>query len=222
MLHNIFSNKKTKNKNNKILKIIVDIHEKNSLVLSNLHILGIESELQSLEIGDYLIKDVIIERKTFSDFISSIIDKRLMMQLENMQAYEKKLLLLEGKEFDNIEFSNLNPNAIRGMILSISLNYKIPIIFTKNEKESATYIYLLARQQEKNQIETSLHSKKGKTKKEKMEYILESFSNIGPKNAKKLLEKFKTIKNIVQSSSTELEKEIGKKAEEFKIVDEEY
>ena len=55
-----------------------------------------------------------------------------------------------------------------------------------------------------------------------MQFILESFRGIGPKTAKKLLKKFKTLKNLVNAPISEIEKEIGKKSEVFKILDEKY
>ena len=59
-------------------------------------------------------------------------------------------------------------------------------------------------------------------KKERMQFIIESFQGIGPKTAKKLLKEFKTVKNIINASKDELKDSIGKKSESFKIVDENY
>jgi Fanconi anemia group M protein len=176
----------------------------------------------NLEVGDYLVGNTIIERKTFSDFISSMLSKRLFEQLNNMKQYNKRLLILEGRDFEKLNYGKINPNSLRGLILSISLEYEIPIIFTMDSKETATYLYLLAKRGIKSSMDLTFHTQKGQTKKEKIKYIVESFSNIGPKNAEKLLKKFKTIKNIVNASKEELYKEIGKKAEEFSILDEEY
>ncbi|MDP1729210.1 MAG: ERCC4 domain-containing protein [archaeon] len=215
MLHDIF---KTKNKITtlpKLLpKIIVDTREKNSLVIANL---SKESEiiLQTLEIGDYLIGNTIIERKTFSDFISSMLNKRLIEQLRQMQKYENKILILEGKDFEEFEEkeTKINPNAIRGMMLSISLDFKTPIIFTKDTEDTAKFLIVLAKQQLKKKTEFTLHSKKPLSKKEQKQYIIESFPNIGPKTAKILLQKFNSIKNIINAPQEDLEKEICKKAE---------
>ena len=68
-------------------KIILDIHEKNSLVTAFLTELQCELITKSLEVGDYLINNIIIERKTFQDFVSSMLSKRLIEQLKNMQQY---------------------------------------------------------------------------------------------------------------------------------------
>ena len=65
-------------------------------------------------------------------------------------------------------------------------------------------------------------SKRAFNKKEQMQYIIEGFPGIGPKTAKKLLNKFKTIKNILNASQEELKEVIGKKAEVFNIIEEKY
>lgn len=220
MFNDIFSkNKKMPNKE-KNPKVIADIHEKNSLVLSNLHELKVDLEIISLKVGDYIIGNTVIERKTFQDFISSMINKRLISQIESLQQYEKRLLILEGKDFENLENSSMNPNAIRGMILTISLDYQTPIIYTKDTEETAKFLYLLARRQILKPQEASFHSRKPATKKQQKQYILESFPNIGPKTAERLLKNFKSIKNTINANPKELEKIIGKKAESFKIVEE--
>jgi Fanconi anemia group M protein len=132
-----------------------------------------------------------------------------------MQKYKKRLLILEGKDFELLEekHTKLNPNAIRGMILSLSLDFQTPIIFTKDSEETAKYLILLAKRQLKGKIEFTLHSRKPSTTKEQKQYIIESFPNIGPKNASVLLKRLGSIKRIINAPQEELEKEIGKKAE---------
>jgi Fanconi anemia group M protein len=206
-------------------KIIIDIREKNSLINSELVGLGLETEFQTLKVGDYLVGEVAIERKTVSDFISSLINKRLANQLEELQQYPNKLLVIEGIEdqelyTDSEDRIGMHPNAIRGFLLSILLKYKVPIIFTKDYRDTAKFISVLAKKTEK---EPSLNvMKKSLNRKERMQFILESFPGIGPKNAKKLLEKFKTLKEIFNTPMEELKKEIGKKAEIFRMLDENY
>ncbi len=206
-------------------KIIVDYREKNSLVASELSNLGIEVEFRELKVGDYLVNNIAIERKTVQDFLSSMINKRIIRQLEELQQYENKLLMIEGLEErelynDGSEDRMIHPNAIRGFLLSISLKHKIPIIFTKDYEDTAKFIAVLARKKER---ESSLNvSKKSLNKKERLQFILEGFPGIGPKTARKLLEKFGTMKNIVNASMEELTEAIGKKAEVFRLFEEEY
>lgn len=217
------SSRRTEVKEKPKQKIFVDYREKNSMVASELIHLGFEVEFLELKVGDYLINNVAIERKTVSDFKASMINKHLTKQLDELQQYENKLLLIEGIEEHELYSDNsegMNANSIRGFLLSILLKHKIPIIFTKDAEDTAKFIDVLAR---KKEVESSLNAtKKSFNKKEQMQFIIEGFPGIGPKTAKKLLEKFKTMNNIFNASSEDLEKEIGKKADIFKIVREEY
>jgi len=221
----IFSKKRIKTKEKIKQKILVDYREKNSLVSSELIKLGLEVEFKELKVGDYILKNIAIERKTVNDFISSIKNKRLVKQLEELQQYKEKLLIVEGIDeqelyTDSDNRIGMHPNAVRGFLLSVLLKYKVPMIFTKDYEDTAKFIYILSKKENK---EESLNiTKKNLNKKERMQFILESFQNIGPKTAKKLLKKFKTLKNIMNASEEELKEIIGKKTESFKIISEKY
>ena len=222
----IFS-KKEKKQPKEVLKptILADYREKNCLVASELFRLGINVEFKELKVADYLVNDVAIERKTVSDFISSMINRRLLNQLEELQQYENKLLIVEGIDeqelYSDDNSSGVHSNSVRGFLLSILLKHKVPIIFTKDSEDTAKFISVLAKRKLK---ELSLNvSKKSLNKKERLQFILESFPGIGPKSAKKLLTKFKTIKNIINASEKELKETLGKKAEIIKkLIESEY
>ncbi|MBI2629413.1 hypothetical protein HYW74_04995 [Candidatus Pacearchaeota archaeon] len=202
--------------------IIVDLHEKSSLIASELINLGCEVEFKHLHIGDYIVKNVVIERKTVSDFISSMLNRRLINQLQQMQQVTNKLLIIEGIEEQELysKDSGINENAIRGMLLSVLLSFNVPILFAKNYEDTASFLAVLAKKREK---ELNLNfKKKSREVKEQIQYIIEGFPGIGPKTAKKLLKEFKTIKNIINASDEELKKAIGKKAEIFKLIDKNY
>src|SRR3989344_3173976 len=203
MFENIFSQNKGKvsqdlnNAGKEKLKIIADHHEKNSLVISELIDLGVEVEFKHLLVGDFLIQNTIIERKTISDFLSSMLNKRLLRQLQELQQYPSRLLIIEGSDEQELypESSNINPNAIRGFLLSILLKHKVPIIFSKDYEDTAKFLILIAKKQES---ETGIRArKKAFNKKEQLQYLLEGFPGIGPKTAKKLLKKHKTLKKII-------------------------
>ncbi|MBI5803591.1 hypothetical protein HY448_02805 [Candidatus Pacearchaeota archaeon] len=224
-IFDIFSKRAIKEKEKP--KILVDYREKNSLVISELLSLGFDVEMRELKIGDYIINGVIIERKTVQDFVFSMKSGRLVKQLSELKQCEERLLFIEGIDEQDLyqndfseEVVGMHPNSIRGFLLSILLKYKVPIIFTKNYQDTARFMSVLSRKKSK---ELPLNmSKKTLNKKERMQFILEGFQSIGPKTAKKLLKKFKSIRNIINASQEELKNEIGKKAESFKLVEEEF
>lgn len=219
-IENIFSKSKEEKKEiqNKF-PIIVDIREKHSLVYSYLVGMNVNAKFEKLDIGDFLVGDVVIERKSFSDFQSSMMDKRLLSQLVELKKYPKCFLMLEGFLFD---YSNarIHENAIRGMILSCVLDFGIPIIYTKNEEDSAKMLLVLAKRLEKEKKDISLRYKKSEMSfEEQKQFILEGFHGIGPTTAKALIEKFKTLEKIFNCSREKLAKtELfdEKKLENFK------
>ncbi len=209
---NIFSNKKIKEKEN--TKIIVDNRERNSLVISELIKRGNKLEFAQLPVADYIINNIAIERKTISDFKSSIINKRIISQLNELKQYPKNLLILEGFENQDIYKGQIHENAFRGFLLSIALNFKTPIIYSINEEDTAKYLSLLATKKSKK-TEPIRASKIMLSEKEQLQFILEGFPEIGPATAKKLMEEFENLKDIANSSKERIEKSIGKKAQKI-------
>src|SRR3989338_3859332 len=218
-LLNIFSKKKTEDK---ALKIIVDNRERNSLIPSLLMERGFEIEWQQLPVGDYLVNGVAVERKTVSDFKSSIISKRIIQQLLELKQFDRHLLLIEGILDEDMYNGGIHENAFRGFMLSVLLEYNTPVVFTHNEEDTVKYLIVLAKKEGKT--ENGLRASKiMMTDYEKLQFILEGFPNVGPKTARKLIEKFGSLKEIVNASGENMEEILGVRTEDFKkICDEKF
>lgn len=188
--------------------IIVDRREKNSLVLAELIERKHNIKLEQLEVADYVIGPIAVERKTLTDFVSSMLNKRLLRQLQELKQYPKPLLIIEGIDDHPLyEFGKINPNAIRGMMLSIMLEFNIPIVLTKNSVDTAEFLILIDKRQERGAKEISLKAKrKAFNLAQQQQFILEAFPGIGPATAKSLLKKFKTVKAVINAKDKELEK----------------
>jgi DNA excision repair protein ERCC-4 len=194
-------------------QIRIDFREKNSFVISELRSLNALCNVENLKVGDYIIEDLVIERKTYSDFLNSIINKRLIQQIESLKQYPQRLIIIEGHE-EEIKDRLFHKKAIRGFTLSLLLKHKIPLYFTKNSKETAELLVHLS-EKKSNSNNPLRENKKASTKKEQIQYILEGFPGIGSSTAKKLMKRFKTLKNVFNASEEEIKKEIGKKSEIF-------
>ena len=209
------------------LTVFADYREKGSGVIRELAEKGVKVELSKLEVGDYLLSErIVVEHKTVKDFADSIIDGRLLSQLANLKKYERPILVLEGEE-DIYTQRQIHPNAIRGVLSTIIVSYGIPIIQTKNFKDTAGLFLIIAkREADPSKKDFALHSAKPLTDKDLQEYIIGAFPGVGPVLAKPLLKKFKTIKKFVNAKEEQLKKVelIGeKKAKRIKeLVDKEY
>ncbi len=205
---NIFSKKEKQIKENSKQPnpknpIIIDTREKQSLIAANLLQKNANIKFELLEIGDYLINNIIIERKTLSDLLQSMINKRLFNQLQEIKKYPHYILLVEGNKETEIPENMKNP--FKGLLLSIITQDKIPIIFTKNQEETADYLILLAKKFEKQIQEAGIRqSKSQKPLQEQKQFILEGFPGIGPKLAKQLIKDYSSLNKIFALSIEEL------------------
>lgn len=185
--------------------VYVDHRESNSGVVRELSNLGTKIRTSTLTVADYQVSlDVAVERKSAQDFTSSIIDKRLYKQAKELvENFSKPLLIVEG---ENLFTGGLHPNAIRGALASLAVDFGISIIPTRSPEDTAAMIYRLAvREQDKGQRDIPIRTeKKPLGLQEHQIFIIESLPNIGPVTARKLLENFGSVKNVMNASTDEL------------------
>ena len=186
--------------------VFADTREGNSKVIRHLSEMEIDVKVQAMAVGDYQVSDeVVIERKTAKDFVDSIVDKRLFKQARSlMEEFKRPLIILEGDDLYN---GMINPNAIRGSIASIALDFGISIIPTRNAQDTAAMIKRIAiREQSGEKTPIQIRTdKKPVNLWEQQLFIIESLPNIGPVNAKNLLEHFGTVANIINASESQLQ-----------------
>lgn len=212
------------------ITILADVREKHSGVVKALYDEGVLVDLKALPTADFLCSSrAAIEVKRSSDFVNSIIDGRLLQQLKELKEnFEKPVLIIEGNEEQNLySIRNVHPNAIRGMLAAIAVSYGIPIIYSKNPKDTAGLLVAIAkREKEANAPQPSLHVKKPATLSQQQEYVIASLPGIELKLAKALLQKFGSAADVINASEEQLQKVelIGpKKAAEIKkVIDSEY
>jgi len=209
------------------LTIFADYREKGAGIIKELSEMGVKVELSKLDVADYILSDrVAVEHKTVKDFVDSIVDGRMLSQLANLKKYDRPLLVIEGEE-DIYSQRKLHPNSIRGVLSTILVSYGIPIVQTRNYKETAGLLLVIAkREADPSKKDFTLHSAKPLTDKEMQEYIVSAFPGVGAVIARPLLKKFKSIKNLVNAEEKDLREVelIGeKKAKRIKeLVDKNY
>jgi Fanconi anemia group M protein len=169
---------------------------------------------KKLEVADFIpFEDIGVERKRDRDFVQSIIDGRLFEQMKNLrECFERPLLVIEG---NNLYGTNVHENAIRGALVSVALDYNVPIIWTNNKRETAALLFLIAKREQSGK--KRIFGVKGRRKpmnlQEFQEYVVSSLPGIGLLTAKELLRKFKSVEKVFTAGEDELMEvnKIGKK-----------
>lgn len=194
--------------------IVIDTRESTSRIPKLLKQNGARLHPQKLEVGDYVVSSrVIVERKTYSDFVNSIIDGRLFQPISPGQHSQLARLAQQDFPLLIIQFEpeaisrQIHVNSVMGAISSIILDFKIPVIFTRNDSETAALLVQLAkREQDESSVEISLPSvsKKEQNIEEIQLFMLSAIPGINIAKAKSLLARFKTIQAIVYADLEEL------------------
>lgn len=185
--------------------ILADNREINSKVVA---ILEKKCSLRKMQLDtDYLLsKDVACERKTSEDFLQSIVDGRLFKQLKSLKdLYPCPILIIEGENLLDSK-RNIHPNAIRGAIASIATEFSIPMIWTRNQLETAEMLYMIAKR-EQSEMKKSISirtKKKFKSMNQMQEFLIAGLPKISTKTAKKLLKHFGTPEMVFKATETEL------------------
>jgi len=193
------------------IRLIVDSRELPTAVARELTRLDVEISGESLEIGDYVAsEEVAVERKETGDFIQSLIDGRLFVQLSALRsAYRRPVLIIEGEQI--LGLRAVNPASIYGALASIAVRIQVPILWTRNAEETANVLYRIARLE---QIESSrpLRTRSGETKgtdAEALEYILSGFPGVDTVTSRAILVEFGTLEKIFSAEQRELQKVKG-------------
>lgn len=193
-------------------RIIVDSRERNLELIEAIEAKGIDVESRTAHVGDYLISErVCIERKTVSDFESSLINGRLFEQARRLKEnYEFPVLILEGDPDD----FRLSGNVINGTLAALYIDYGVMVLNTRDAANTAEMISDMARHEnDKRAREPSLKGgARARTAEQFQECVVGNIPGIGPKLARSLLEHFRSIRGIANADIGELMKieKIGK------------
>lgn len=210
------------------IKIIVDHREYRSHVVRQIASYDIEIESGQLPVGDYIVSSRIgVERKEVDDFLNSLLSGKLFDQIKRLRdAFPRPVLILEGSGL--FTKRNINHNAIFGTMVSIMIDYGIPVIMTKDAAETADLLIVMAkREQRTDKKSVALRGEKHMMDLyEQQQFIIEGLPQISTVIAKRMLAHFGSVRGIINATEDELQEVqgIGKTiaSEIFQILNEEY
>ncbi len=203
--------------------VFVDQRERASGITRELMKHDVAIKPKQLPVGDYLVSErVVIERKSAADFVQSIIDGRLFEQAKALvENFRNPIILIEGEELYSAR--NVHPNAIRGALAALAIDFGIPLVWSQGIEDSAGIIASFARreQEEKKKSVRLRGDKHAMTDREQQEFLVGGLPGVGGLLAKDLLSEFKTVEGVFTADQHALKRvgKIGeKKAKEIRRI----
>ena len=165
-------------------------------------------EVTPLHMGDY---DVggdprrVFERKTGSDFLSSLAQGRLFAQLTALgKSRFAPILLLEGDPL-RVNHSQMRAESIRGALTYISAILRVPILPSSGPADSAHLVYAAAKQcQVGHATPGPAAGRRGASLSAQQMQIVLSLPGIGPVTARALCAHFRSLHDLLTADAATL------------------
>jgi DNA excision repair protein ERCC-4 len=192
------------------LRIIVDDREKKSGIPELLKSVGLNVEMKTLPIGDYIVApETIVERKSIRDLMASVFDGRLFDQCTRLKEhFENPIVLIEGN-VDEIEEITDNPLIFYGALSTVVLDFKIPVIPTPSAAHTAKLLVSMCSRKDAPKGPYMKKIKKSPDLERQQLSSLCSLPGVGEKFAVRMLEKFGTPLKVFTATTAELAKVEG-------------
>ena len=192
------------------LRIVVDDREQKSGIPNLLKSVGLNVEMKTLPVGDYIVApETIIERKSIRDLLASVFDGRLFDQCSRLKEnFEHPIILMEGN-VDEIEEITDNPLIFYGALSTVVIDFKIPVIPTPSAAHTAKLLVSMCSRKDIPKGPFLKKIKKSSDLEKQQLSSLCSLPGIGEKFAVRLLEKFGTPLRVFTATTSELAKVEG-------------
>ncbi len=206
-----------------MIECCVDIRE-NKMI----HLLSLSSHdftIKMLDLGDIFLNDssnfLLIERKTWADLHSSIIDSRFREQRSRLQQWksdcQKFMYIVEGKYSDDYKME-------KRTLERLMIAYSIPVFYTESLEKTVELLedwmamdnlekLFTKRSVEEDQIEARMHSVLKKNYSDSNLFFMEilySLKGITSAMAKAISNEFSSLYDFVQSFHEDKQKWQGK------------
>jgi DNA excision repair protein ERCC-4 len=192
------------------LRIVIDDREKKSGIPDLLKAVGVNIEIKTIPIGDYIVApETVVERKSIQDLMSSIFDGRLFDQCSRLKEhFQHPIILIEGN-VDEIDSITENPLIFYGALSTIAIDFKIPIIPTSSASHTAKLLVSMCSRKESHKGPFLKKIRKSNDLQRQQLLTLCSLPGVGEKTAIRMLKKFGSPLQVFTAPYTELSKVEG-------------
>ena len=188
----------------------------------------VKCQQKRLPLGDYIINDtVIVERKTASDFVNSLITKHLKSQVYRLtKAYSNPVLAIVGNIYIEAQ-ERISRQALIAQLASLTSRHnlegahgKISLITFETDYDFALYLNYLDKKTTENKPFTNPELEDlDKNDIEAVKNAMISLvPNLGDVLNKNLLRKFGNLRNIANATVKELTEVDGLGLKKAKVV----
>jgi len=205
--------------------LIIDSREKEGsklvkLVESKARSLNIQTEKKWIEIGDYVFDDVCFEAKSTTDFLGSVISKRLWTQIDNMDRhYKTNVVIIYGtiqeaifnvKKYGKANIqeparSIMLNNKFLGAIGRITLDTDVKAFWVPTEEEASLIITAICKMKPIQREVIRPEVFKRVTTDDLRLDVLTSIKGVSIKKAKLLIKEYGSVMEIGEQTEEELQ-----------------
>ena len=205
--------------------LIIDSREKEGsklvkLVESKARSLNIQTEKKWIEIGDYVFDDVCFEAKSTTDFLGSVISKRLWTQIDNMDRhYKTNVVIIYGtiqeaifnvKKYGKAKIqeparSIMLNNKFLGAIGRITLDTDVKAFWVPTEEEASLIITAICKMKPIQRDVIRPEVFKRVTTDDLRLDVLTSIKGVSIKKAKLLIKEYGSVMEIGEQTEEELQ-----------------
>lgn len=185
------------------LLIRVDTRERGRILERLRDLSGVTLETVEMELGDYLLPgDLIVERKSATDLILSVVDKSLWDKVAKLRTqYERVVYIIEGDLY-TARFHQQALDIHRALAV-MTVNYGVTVLPSPDADNSGMLIYLMGLA---SQAGPGREERPGKPsiRRDAQLYLLGALPGVDSDRAEALLRRFGSAHAALNASAEEL------------------
>ena len=190
------------------MRIIVDANESRCGLAELLAAQWDDVAVRRLAVGDVAVGErILVERKTTDDFLASLNDGRLFRQARRLVASSPcPVFVQEGDTNDLTE--RLNRGAYWGVLLALSVGFRIPVLSTDNVEHTAAVVRHMAAQESRRTSRQRRRKARGEPSRDKASSnrneslppealdVLLALPQVGPTRAAALAARLNSLRDL--------------------------
>ena len=185
------------------LHIKVDTRERGKIIQRLEGLEGVRLESVEMDLGDYLLPgDVIVERKSATDLILSVVDKSLWDKVAKLKSQHERVVYIVEGDLYTARFHQQALDVHRALSMMV-IEHGVSVLPSPDADNSGMLVYLLGLTSLKGP-ESGDRPGKPTIRRDAQLYLLASLPNIDPDRAQALLRRFGSARKALAADAASL------------------